>query len=241
MDLKELELGVDPKKHWYYQSKKLPLIRFIRSIAQQTNAKITLIDVGSGSGFFMYELMKALPECIQKIWLVDIGYTDEELSATKAQMIEKTRALPQDICNGVYVMMDVLEHLPDDLDMLKNIKKSCTGTNYYFITVPAFMSLWSGHDVYLEYYRRYTRRTLNQLLDKANFQTQSSYYLYNTIFPFVWFIRKIGNKTHNPKSNMRAISPILNNVLKTYHSIEGSFSKWNKLFGVTCVAEGRIT
>ena len=39
MDLKELESGVDPSTHWYYQSKKIPLIRFVKKIAAQVEKK----------------------------------------------------------------------------------------------------------------------------------------------------------------------------------------------------------
>lgn len=240
MDLKELEQGVDPKTHWYYQSKKLPLLRFVKSVAQQQNSKITLIDVGSGSGFFMYELMDAIPDKIEKVWLVDIGYSDAEIAETKNKIIEKNKTLPSQIQNGVYVMMDVLEHLPDDKAMLLDIKKSCSGNNYFFITVPAFQSLWSGHDVYLEHFRRYRIATLRNVLSEAGFNTNITYYIYNSIFPLVWLVRKISNKTYKPKTSLKPIHPMLNAGLKTFHTIENGLGKWNKLFGVTCVAEGKI-
>ena len=164
MDLKELESGVDPKTHWYYQSKKIPLIAFVKKIFQKKRIPLTLIDVGSGSGFFMYELQDAVPEMISKIYLVDIGYSEEEILATKNQRIEKTKSLPDKIENAIVVMMDVLEHLEDDHAMLKAIKEKSAGENYFFITVPAFMSLWSGHDVYLGHYRRYTLALLRWLM-----------------------------------------------------------------------------
>src|SRR5258706_13104357 len=101
MDLKELESGVDPKTHWYYQSKKLPLISFVRKIYSKKKTPLTLIDVGSGSGFFMYELMEAVPEMISKIYLVDIGYSEEEIATTKNQHIEKIKSLPDKIENAI--------------------------------------------------------------------------------------------------------------------------------------------
>ncbi len=119
MDLKELESGVDPKTHWYYQSKKVPLASFVKKIYSQKKTPLTLIDVGSGSGFFMYELEEMIPALISKIYLVDIGYSDEEIEATKNKKIEKTLGLPIKIENAVVVMMDVLEHLEDDHAMLK--------------------------------------------------------------------------------------------------------------------------
>lgn len=238
MDLKELELGVDPKTHWYYQSKKQPLIRYVKKIAAQLQTKLTLIDVGSGSGFFMYELMDEVPHLIEKVWLVDIGYTDAEIETTKNQIIEKIRVLPENISNGLFVMMDVLEHLKDDAAMLNDIKQSSMGTNYYFITVPAFMSLWSGHDVYLEHYRRYTASGLRRLLHSSNFSISNCYYIYNTIFPLVWLFRKLGNKTYQPKSSMKPENTLVNSILLAFHKAENGIGKWNKWFGVTCVAEG---
>jgi hypothetical protein len=137
-------------------------------------------------------------------------------------------------------MMDVLEHLPDDKSMLLDIKKSCSGNNYFFITVPAFQSLWSGHDVYLEHFRRYRIATLRNVLSEAGFNTNITYYIYNSIFPLVWLVRKISNKTYKPKTSLKPIHPMLNAGLKTFHTIENGLGKWNKLFGVTCVAEGKI-
>src|SRR5205085_3694243 len=144
------------KTHWNYQSKKLPMLRFIKEVYAKTNKPINLIDLGSGSGFFMYEAFEAAPEMIDKIYLVDTGYTEIEMDATKGQRFQKQHFLPDKIENGLVVMMDVLEHLPDDKAMLDDIKQRSVGTNHFFITVPAFKSLWSGHDVYLGHYRRYT-------------------------------------------------------------------------------------
>jgi SAM-dependent methyltransferase len=174
MDLKEIESGVDPKIHWYYQSKKVPLIDFVKKIFSEKKTPLTLIDIGSGSGFFMYELQEAIPEMIAKIYLVDIGYSDEEIAATANQHIEKIKSLPEKIENAIAVMMDVLEHLQDDHGMLNAIKEKSVGENYFFITVPAFMSLWSGHDVYLEHFRRYTIPSLRKLLHDSRFRDSQS-------------------------------------------------------------------
>lgn len=240
MDLKELESGVDPKTHWYYQSKKIPLVKYVKKVFNKKKNPLTLVDVGSGSGFFMYELLEAVPEMISKIYLVDIGYSEEEILTTKNQVIEKTLSLPSKIENAVVVMMDVLEHLEDDHAMLNAIKKNSTGDNHFFITVPAFMELWSGHDVYLGHYRRYTLKTLNNLLSTASFKRDKLYYIYGAIFPMVWLSRKLSGKKENPESDMKPMNPLINGLLKTICSVEMPFSKANKLAGVSVVAEGII-
>lgn len=239
MDLKELESGVDPKKHWYYQSKKIPLVNYVKKIYNRKHIPLTLIDVGSGSGFFMYELAEQLPGMIAKIYLVDIGYSEIEITSSKNQLIEKTKTLPSTIENAVVVMMDVLEHLEDDHAMLKAIKKNALGTNnHFFITVPAFMSLWSGHDVYLGHYRRYTSQTLSGLLSGSSFSADSVYYIYAFIFPLVFLSRKLKAKKEHPTSDMKPSGAVVNGFLKWICSIEMPVRRMNKLAGVSVVAEG---
>ena len=241
MDLKELESGVNPDTHWYYQSKKLPLIAYTKKILQKTTG-ITIVDVGSGSGFFALLLENEFPTQIKKVYMVDINYTPEEINATKNQKIEKTLRIPNKIENGLVIMMDVLEHLEDDLKMLCDIKAATSGNNNnFFITVPAFNSLWSGHDDYLGHYRRYKIDTLTSVLNKAKFNIEKSYYLYGTLFPVAYVMRKWNNmKKKEADSSMKPSGNLVNAVLLNYNAMEMKVARGNKMFGITCVAEGQI-
>jgi ubiquinone/menaquinone biosynthesis C-methylase UbiE len=79
MDLKELENGIDPEVHWYYQSKKLPLLRYTKQ-ALASGKPLTIVDIGSGSGFFALELEKKFGSAIAKVYLVDTGYSVAEMA-----------------------------------------------------------------------------------------------------------------------------------------------------------------
>lgn len=241
MDLKELESGVDPKTHWYYQSKKIPLVAFVKKIFNTRKKPLTLIDVGSGSGFFMYELYDEIPDMISKIYLVDIGYTPDEILPTKNQVIEKMDLLPARIENAIVVMMDVLEHLEEDHRMLRDIREKAKGENYFFITVPAFKDLWSGHDVYLGHYRRYTKKTLSALLLNSSWHKDHVYYIYGIIFPLVWVARKFFRRNNVPESDMKPVNPLANSLLKAICSFELNLRRMNTIAGVTVVAEGKFS
>ncbi len=41
-------------------------------------------------------------------------------------------------------MMDVLEHVPDDVALLKEHVDNMEAGGYVFISVPAFQFIWSG-------------------------------------------------------------------------------------------------
>jgi SAM-dependent methyltransferase len=241
MDLKELENGVNPDVHWYYQSKKLPLFNFVKELLKRGNP-LTIVDVGAGSGFVALELENHYGDAIAKVYLVDIGYSETEIAATSGQKVEKVLAIPPVIENGLVLLMDVLEHLPDDLVMLKSIKRACVGDdNHFFITVPAFRSLWSGHDVFLGHYRRYRIPMLREVLEKAAFRQIKNYYLYGTLFPLIWTVRRLNNlRRKEAASNMQPAHPVVNRVLLGLTTAEMKLASANKLFGVTCVGEGRI-
>ncbi len=237
MDLKEIESGVNPDIHWYYQAKKLPLFRYIEKLYKLERQKFNIIDLGAGSGFFSQELYKNYTQFINNICLVDIGYTDKEIILSKHTSSEKRKEIPSNISHSLVMLMDVLEHVENDIDLLIKIKRASYGKNYFFITVPAFQSLWSSHDVYLGHYRRYEIADLQRLLASADFNITNIYYIYGGIYPLVWLLRKF--KTSDT-SDMKPVSPLLNFFLKAVNTFEINFRKYNYFFGVTCVAEGFI-
>ena len=245
MDLKELESGVDPKTHWYYQSKKVPLFRYFEKVVGQLDEPITVIDFGSGSGFFAYELEEAYPDAIKEVLLVDIGYTEEEMAATAGQKVRKLHFIPEGISHCIVIMMDVLEHIEDDYAILEEIQNKTGEHAYFFITVPAFMSVWSSHDVYLGHYRRYRLPMLRDLLNSQSVSISNDYYIYGAIFPAVWLLRRLKRSQadmENPESSDMAPAPApVNAFLRGYHKLEMNIRKVNRLFGLTCVAEGRLS
>lgn len=64
-------------------------------------------------------------------------------------------------CKGVwdqgslFLLMDVLEHVPDDFHLFSEILSRSEPGSHLLITVPADMELWSKHDESFGHYRRY--------------------------------------------------------------------------------------
>lgn len=235
MDLKEVDAGVDQNSHWYYQSKKIPLMNFIEKTVL-TQKVTTVFDIGSGSGFFSNEIAKEFGGKFDRIYQCDTAYTDEEVDNTRNQKVVRTKTLPPKITNALIVMMDVLEHIENDREFLADVFARCEGNdNYFFITVPAFKSIWSGHDEYLGHYRRYTTDMLKDLL--AGNQVHSLGYIYGSLFPIAYLKRKMAGK--KVESNMKPTHPLLNAILRRYYSLENRVLQ-NKMFGLTCLATGKI-
>ena len=247
MDLKELESGVDPTTHWYYQTKKIPLFQYFNQLVKRQDKALTIIDFGAGSGFFSIALYEAFPNKIKEVLLIDIGYTEQELNETAQSTIKKLHYIPQGVADSIVLMMDVLEHIEDDYAIIQDIQHRLGENAYYFITVPAFKSMWSGHDVFLGHFRRYTIKTLRQLLHSNNIASHSNYYIYGTLFPAVWLVRRLkrlGKKQEQvampESSDMKPLPNLINSTLKGFLGLMMNFRKINRLFGVSVVSEGKI-
>jgi hypothetical protein len=82
---------------------------------------------------------------------------------------------------------------------------------------------------------------LRSVLEKANFREIKNYYLYGSLFPLIWTVRRLNNlRQKEAASNMKPSHPIVNRVLLGLTSAEMKLASANKFFGVTCVGEGKI-
>jgi hypothetical protein len=79
------------------------------------------------------------------------------------------------------LLMDVLEHVDDDLGLLKAYVDVPSGSRF-LMTVPAFQFLWSGHDDFLEHKRRYTLAQFEALARDAGLTVQRGAYFFGAVF-----------------------------------------------------------
>lgn len=206
MDLIENEVR-DPIKHWYYQHK----FWFVRhSKLWNVNGEYSLVDIGAGSALFSKELLRQ--GVVKHVVAVDTGYQNKPAMKDGILFCQSTRY------SGYthFLLTDVLEHIEDDNSFLNHVVAEADINSAFLITVPALMSLWSGHDVYLKHYRRYTKRELLLLVEKSGLKVCSVRYTYSTVFLAAYFQRKLqGKKTVNShlKENGTLVSLIIRTAL----------------------------
>lgn len=240
MDLRETAQHIDQGKHWYYQSKKIPLHQYFSALSK--NGIQNIIDIGAGTGFFSKDLFQYFPNQIHQIQCVDTGYDEPYCIEHSNSSIKYTNTLNESFDHSLVVLMDVLEHIEDEDAFLKSILSKENGHNFFFLTVPAFQVLWSGHDDYLLHYRRYTIASLKKVLIRNGFKIDRMYYMYGSLFPLVWLRRKLFAQNKNVQhSDLKPLPNWLNFLLLKYASFENRFARFNRLFGITCVAEGKLS
>ena len=92
---------------------------------------------------------------------------------------------------------NVLEHIKDDLIILKKMKNHLKKKGLVYLYVPANMKLWSELDVTVGHYRRYEKKSLVAKLKKAGFKVKKIYYADSLgyLATILWKVKNITNKT----------------------------------------------
>ena len=229
MDLKEEHLlGDGVRSHWYYRAKLAALLRDLRG---QVAGEI--LDIGAGSGFFSRALLADTSAtgatCVDLFYAAD----RDEVVAGKPLRFRREIGLSD---ASLVLMMDVIEHVEDDRGLVADyVAKVGSGTRFV-VTVPAFMWLWSPHDVFLEHYRRYTVPQAQAVLRAAGLTIDRGHYFYGAVLPLVAAVRTIKRLAQGnapPDSDMKVYGPVVNSLLYGVSRAETALMRGNRVAGTT--------
>ena len=239
MDIKEEQiLGSSVDRHWYYVSKIKAMQMLLQPLAQ-----VNILDVGAGSGVFSKFLLAT--HLAASARCVDTAYPfDEKSEIHHHKTIHFVKSVAH-IDESVILMIDVLEHIDDDLNFLKQYVDLMPGGSYVLMSVPAFPFLWSGHDVFLEHKRRYTLSELEILAQKSGLNVLQGRYFFGLLFPLIAAMRMANRwllKTGKgaAKSDLKKTPELVNTLLIQIHSLElKTLFTWNRVAGLTafCLAQ----
>jgi hypothetical protein len=135
-------------------------------------------------------------------------------------------------------LMDVLEHIDNDISFLGNLLLSMETNAYLLISVPAHPSLFSSWDIALNHYRRYSRKGLSGLIDSAGGKiVYMNYFLSYLCFP-IFFTRIFLKKRFDAcNCEFPRVHPLLNSILLKLNRIEMSMEPYLRIpFGSTLIA-----
>jgi len=168
-----------------------------------------------------------------KAFCIDPFYSQSDLGSKNG--MEFVLTSPADQADTL-LFIDVLEHVEDDALLLKEYLSKSTEDALFVISVPAFQSLWSNHDIYLEHFRRYRIQDLRNLLLKVGLVEIHSTYIFGSLFPVIWMIRQVKKRGNSRKvdSDLKESSKIMNWILLAVLKCE-RYLFVNKIFGTSAL------
>jgi SAM-dependent methyltransferase len=205
--------------HWWYVARRDVLHDLIsREISLPANARILEIGCGTGHNLSM----------LAKFGTVEGSELDP---ASRAMAIERfgpvigDARLPdlEGVEHGRYDMvalLDVLEHVEDDVAALKGIAKRLKPGGKILITVPQYQWMWSGHDVANHHFKRYSKKSFRAAVAASGLELQMLSSFNSLLFPLAAASRAAAKIRHREGSDDSLPPPPINGLFRTIFGLE---------------------
>ncbi len=226
-------------KHWWFAARSEIVLDIIsRKLGIPDGSKI--LDIGCGTGGPLVSLAAHFDA-----WGID----NSDLAIDYC----KRRNLKNVVCGDLAefvkthhdfrlaALLDVIEHVDDDVSFLKNASESLSADGKLLITVPAYPFLWSKHDEANHHKRRYTRKTLTKSIRDAGLAVQFMSYYNTLLFPAAVgqrFAEKLLRRNSDSELDMpgSAVNSILRGIFSSEKKLLGTVSF---PFGVSLIAAAK--
>ena len=178
----------EEREHWWFRG-RLAILR--ATLARALGGRrARLLDLGCGAG----GVLAALGEFGDA---VGMEANPDLLAEARARGLDaRPGALPDDavVTPGwadVVLLLDVVEHLDDDVAAFRAARRLAAAGALLLVTVPAHPWLWSAHDVTLGHRRRYTRAGLRAAVERAGWRVRHVSHFNALLLPGVAAVRAV--------------------------------------------------
>jgi len=166
--------------HFWFKHRRISIIRAVETcLAGRKNVRA--LELGCGDG----EIAASLSH---RWWTVGLERRVDDLLLARhrgvARVVAAEGSAPPFLrCFDLIGLFDVVEHVRDDVGLLRTASAFAVPGGRVLLTVPADPRLWSKFDRYAGHYRRYTRGMLIELLKKAGLDAVQIYPLFRMLWP----------------------------------------------------------
>ncbi len=160
-------------RHWWWRARERHVLRWIRRLA--AGRRLRILDIGCGDGF----LWPALAPFGDVEGIEPDGYLVPGDSPNRPRIEHSTfPGRPRTERYDLILMLDVLEHIEDDVAALRAARELLVPGGHLLVTVPALRMLWSEFDDVNRHFRRYRRGELADRMRAADLAVVSARYYY---------------------------------------------------------------
>jgi hypothetical protein len=169
---------------------------------------------------------------------IDPAYREERHELFHGKPIWFLRQIGDEKCDLI-LLMDVPEHVDDDVGLMRSALVGAAEHAYVLITVPAFQKLFSAHDIFLEHKRRYTLRQVEQVVQAAGLEILSTRYFFAFLLPIAATLRLLKQQSE-ARSDLKQHSRLVNSMLCWLHRLELPLFRFNRIAGLTVFCLARV-
>lgn len=182
-----------------------------------------VLEVGCGTGdllqFLYSDNYELTGSDYSNVYLDKAREKNLSTKLFKADLLDEKFWLQYENQFDSVIASEVIEHIQDDSRALQTIFHILKPGGVLVLTVPAFNFLYSNHDKKIGHFRRYSKKSLNNIINLAGFSIEKIRY-WNALGFFGWLINfKILNK-HLDSSAKPSLIYILTKSLKIERNVK---------------------
>lgn len=167
--LMKMMLDVD-EHHWWYRGRREIIDRELARLPLHQEGRA--LDAGCGSGRTLLELARYSGHVSGLELNPEAAAVARERGEFDVQT-GRVEELPwSDETFDLITCLDVIEHTPDDVHVLRELRRVSRSEAWLLLTVPAYQALWSSHDEMNHHFRRYSRPRLEYAVAESGWRLQ---------------------------------------------------------------------
>lgn len=220
-------------EHFWYRSRNRVIKRLFKKFLGTSDPK-NIMEIGCGNGI----ILKALTEFKNyilsgaDIHIQGLKHAKERLPGLEFIQLDATQ-MPFENTYDAIGAFDVLEHIDDDIAVIRNVHKALKPKGLFFISVPQYQWMWSHMDDIDQHKRRYSRKELKTKLTQNGFEVKYRSSFVFILFPLMLVSRnfkknkKFQELTFEEKLSELQLSPAMNFLLESFMRIDEVLLKMN--------------
>jgi SAM-dependent methyltransferase len=240
-------------QHFWFRARNKVIATLVRQITSGLATGYRVLEVGCGTG----NVLRVLDDVCSRGSVVGMDLLPEGLQYARRRTA--CHLVQGDVQNPPFAvqfsligLFDVLEHLPDDIQILRALHAMLSPGGFLLLTVPAHPSLWSYFDEASRHCRRYTLSELEGKLLQTGYRIEYLTQYMLSIFPVVWVGRRLAtlfnrqsasdpSKVHNLAASELQVTPVVNGLLTHLLGLESHLiARHRRLpIGTSCIVIAR--
>ena len=205
--------------HWWYRARRDILADYLTQFGELPE-RARILEIGCGTGHNLPMLAQ-----FGSVEAIEIDPAAREIAS--ARLGKAVGAAPLPVLPGVergaydlVAVLDVVEHIEDDVAALKAMRERLAPGGKILITVPAHPWMWSAHDVVNHHHRRYTKSMLRETIAAAGLKPVKLGYFNSLLFPLAAGARLLGKWTGREDSDDSPPPPMINALFERIFRLE---------------------
>jgi 2-polyprenyl-3-methyl-5-hydroxy-6-metoxy-1,4-benzoquinol methylase len=182
-------------RHFWFRARGRAIDSVVRQIAAPLAPGYRVLELGCGNGTVLRILQNACPTAKvigMDLFLEGLRFAKNRSNCLLIQGDMRKHPFGETKFDLIGCF-DVLEHLRDDVEVLRGIHALLAPGGALFLTVPAHMSLWSSFDEVSGHCRRYSAAELRQKLVGTGFRMEYLSQFMVSILPLMSTSRRLSH------------------------------------------------